>query len=71
MLCQVTRSGDQVITVVKELGLTDIKKYWRRAGPVKMELDCLHDWILALATFVKHSRRVYNNKEVGQNMSVR
>ena len=27
----------------KELGLTGIKKYWRRAGQVEMELDWLHD----------------------------
>ncbi len=59
------------LDAVKELGLTGIKKYWRRAGQVEMELDWLHDWILALATFVRHSRSVYDNEEVGQNMSVR
>ncbi len=57
--------------VVKELELTGVKKYWRRAGQVEMEFDWLHDWIPALATFVRHSQRVYDNEEVGQNMSVR
>ncbi len=55
----------------KELELTRVKKYWRQAGQVEMKLDWLHDWIPALATFVRHSRRVYNNEEVGQNISVR
>ena len=27
----------------KELRLTGIKKYWRRAGEVEMELDWLHN----------------------------
>ena len=55
----------------KELGLTGIKKYWRRVGQVEMELDWLHDWIPALATFVRHSRSVYDNEEVTQNMNAR
>ena len=33
-----------------------------------MELDWLHDWIPALATFGKQSRRAYNNEEVTENM---
>ncbi len=36
-----------------------------------MKLDWLYNYIPVLATFVKHSRRVYNNKKVGQNMSIR
>ena len=36
-----------------------------------MELDWLHDWIPALATFVRHLRSVYDNKEVTQNMNAR
>ncbi len=36
-----------------------------------MELDWLHDWIFAQATFVRHLRRLYDNKEVDQNMSIR
>ncbi len=55
----------------KELGRTRIKKYWRQAAQVEIELDYLHDWIPALTTFVRHSRRVYDNEEVGQNISVR
>ena len=55
----------------KELRLTGIKNYWRRDGQVEMELDWLHDWILALATFVKHSQKVYDTKKMGENMSVK
>ena len=44
--------------VAKKLRLTGSKKYWRRVGQVEMELDLLHDWIPALATFVRHSRKV-------------
>ncbi len=63
--------SDADLDAAKELGLTSIKKYWRRAGQVEIELDRLHDWIPTLATFVRHSRRVYDNKEIGQNISVR
>ena len=59
------------LDTAKELGLISIKKYWRYASKVAIELDWLHDWILALATFIKYSRRVYNNKKVHQNMIVR
>ncbi len=31
------------LDAAKELGLTDIKKYWRRASQVEMEQDRLHD----------------------------
>ena len=55
----------------KKRGLTMIKKYWKRTGQVEMELDWPHNWILALATFIRHSQRIYDNKERGQNMSVR
>ncbi len=63
--------SDADLDTAKELELTGIKKYWRRACQVEMELEWLHDWIPALAIFVRHSRRVYDNEEVGQNMSVR
>ncbi len=63
--------SDADLDAAKELGLTGIKKYWIRAGQVEIELDWLHDWIPALATFMKHSRRVYDNEKIGQNMSVR
>ncbi len=59
------------LDVVKELELTGIKKYWRCAGQVEMGLDWLYDRIPALPIFVRHSCKIYNNKEVGQNMSVR
>ena len=55
----------------KKLGLNDIKKYWRRAGKVEIKLDWLHNWILALAIFVKHSRRVYDNEKVTKNINAR
>ena len=57
--------------VAKKLRLTGVKKYKTRAGQVEMKLNWLHDWIPALATFVRHLQRVYNNKKVDQNMSVR
>ena len=35
-------------------------------------MDGLHrDWILALAAFVKHSRKTNNNEEVTKNMKIR
>ena len=55
----------------KKLRLTSIKKYWRRAGQVEIELDWLHDWIPILAIFVRHSRKLYENKEIDQNMSIK
>ena len=55
----------------RELELTKIKKYWKRVCQVEMELDWLHGWIPVLATFMRYSQRVYDNKKVGQNMSVR
>ena len=55
----------------KELRLTGIKKDWRRAEQVEIELDWLHNWIPALATFVRHSRSLYDNEEVTQNINVR
>ena len=63
--------SDVDLDIAKELGLTGIKKYWRYIGQVEMELNGLYDWIPALATLVGHSHRVYNNEEVGQNISVR
>ncbi len=35
--------SDADLDTAKELGLTGIKKYWRRAGQVELELDWLHD----------------------------
>ena len=59
------------LDAAKKLGPTSIKKYWRRAGQVDMEIDWLHDWIPALATFMRHSCKVYNNEEVTKNMNAR
>ena len=59
------------LDAAQERELTDIKKYQRQAGQVKMKLDWLHDWIPALAIFVRYSRRMYNNKEVTKNMKVK
>lgn len=59
------------LDAVKEERLTGIKKYWRRAGQIEIELDWLHDWILILATFVRYLRRVYDSEKVTENMKVR
>ena len=60
------------INVARDLGLTGIKKHWRLANQIEKEVDRLHkDWILALATFVKHSRKTNNNKEVTEKMKIR
>ncbi len=63
--------SDTDLDVAKELGLTGIKKYWRHTDQVEIELDWLHDKILSLTIFVRHLYRVYNNKKVCQNISVR
>ena len=55
----------------KELKLTGVKKYKRRTGQIEINLDWLHDWILALAKFVTHLWKIYNNEEVGQNIIVK
>ncbi len=36
-----------------------------------MEVDWLYDWIFTLATFMRHSRRVYDNEKVIENMKVK
>ena len=58
------------LDAAKKLGPNGIQKYWKRAGQVEIELDWLYNWILALATFVSFSRRVYDNEEVTMNMNV-
>ncbi len=63
--------SDADLDGTKQSGLTCIKKYWRCASQVEIELDWPYDWICTLATFVRHLYRVYDNKKVGQNMSVR
>lgn len=59
------------LDVVKKLKLTGIEKYWKCASQVEMELDWLHNWIFALATFVRHSRGLYNNEKLTKNMKIR
>ena len=59
------------LDATKKLGLTGMKKYWRWAGQVEIELDWLYDWILALATFVKYLCRVYDYEKVFENIKVR
>ena len=59
------------LDIAKKLGLPGIKKYWRRAGQIEMELDWLYDWILVLTTLVRHSCKVYDNEKVTKNMNVR
>lgn len=46
---------------VNKQGLTSIKKYWRYTCLVKIELDWLHNCILALVIFVKYLYRGYKN----------
>lgn len=59
------------LDAAKELRLSDIKKYWRHAWQVKLELDCLHNWILILVTFMRYLRGIYNNKKVTKNIRAR
>ena len=55
----------------REFKLTEVKKYWRCISQVKTLLHWLHNWIPLLATFIRHSQRVYNNKKVTQSISIR
>lgn len=57
--------------VAKKLGLIGNKKYWRHTGQVEMKLNWLYNWIPALAIFVKHSRRVYDNEEMTKNINAK
>lgn len=59
------------LDAAKELRLTGIKKCWKRAGQVEIELYWLHDWILALAIFVRQSYKKYDNEKVIENMKIR
>lgn len=63
--------SDTDLNVAKKLGLTDINKYWRCGGQAEIELDCLYDLIPALVTFVRYSRKLYDNKKVTKNIKVR
>lgn len=59
------------LDAVEKLRRTSIKKYWRRDGQIKIKFDCLYNWILILAIFVKHLYRVYENKLVMDNIKIR
>ncbi len=59
------------LDAAKEQGQIGIKKYWRRASQIEIELDWLYDWIPALAIFVRHLCKVYDNQKISQNMSVK
>lgn len=56
------------LDTARELKYTSIKKYQRQIGHIKMKLNWLYDGISALAIFVRHSCREYNNKEVTENI---
>lgn len=58
--------------IAKNLGLTGMKKYWRRAGQMKKKVNSLYEnWILVLATFIKQFRKTHNNEEVSKNIKIR
>lgn len=59
------------LDIGKKLRQTNIKKYWKYTSQVKMELDWLYDWILALSTFVRHSHRGYDHKNMTENMKIK
>lgn len=60
------------IDTARYLRPTGIKKYWKCASQIQDKIDELHkDWILILRVFIKHSWRMYDNKEVIKNMMIR
>lgn len=59
------------LDTIKELKLTGIKKYQRRAGQVKIKLDWLYDWIPTLTIFMRYSCKMYDNKKMTQNMNAK
>ncbi|WP_375449299.1 hypothetical protein [uncultured Nostoc sp.] len=60
------------IDVARDLELTDIKKHWRLAVQIEREVNGLYrNWMLALAAFLKHFWKTYNNKELMENMKIR
>ena len=60
------------IDAPRNLGLTDIKRYWKLAGQIEKEVNELHkDWIPAFAIFVKHSWKMHDNEKVTENMKIR
>lgn len=60
------------IDTTRNLGLTGVKKYWRRTSQIKEEVNGIYkDQISELAVFVKHSQRKHDNKKVTENMKIR
>ena len=59
------------LDTAKHLKQTGIKKHWKYTRQIKLELDCLYDWILALVIFVRYSYKVYENEEVTKNIKAR
>lgn len=59
------------LDVSMKQGLTGIKNYRKFVGQGEMKLDWLHEKILALAIFVRHSRKRYGNEKITKNMKVR
>lgn len=60
------------IDVARDLGPTNIKKYWRRISQIKKEVNRQYrDWIPVLTVFVKQFCKTYNNKKVIENMKIR
>lgn len=55
----------------KNLKLTGIKNYLRLASQIEKKVNTLYkDWILVLATFVKHLYKTYNNEKVTKNIKI-
>lgn len=60
------------INVARDLRLTNIKKYWRYASQIQAKINWLYkNKISALRAFVKHSRKMHNNKKVTENMMIK
>lgn len=59
------------IDIAKKLKLIGVKKYKECASQVEIELIWLYDWILPLVMFLRNLQKLYNNKKIGQNISVR
>lgn len=45
------------LNATREIKLTSIKKYWRYAIQVEIEIDWLYNWFLVLATIMRYLHR--------------
>lgn len=59
------------LDLAKKLGLTRVQNYWRDVTQIVIELNKINNLFLRLATFLRHLRKVYDNAEVSQNISIR